>query len=290
VKRFLALLVALLPAACQFGAAPHPHGAVGAAYRADGMWHYPRRVLSGSRTGLAATLADDHPALTANGEIFDPRALAAASPDLQMPAIVRVTNLANGLRLTVRVNDRGPRTPGRLLAVTPRVARLLGFPASGIARVRMTVLTAPSQIAADALAGHPSLAVTADPVAAVASAPLGPPGAGGAAPPAPRVALATAHRPAGAIEPVLSGRLTRVATAPGTLWVRLNRFTVYQYAAVLAARLAGLHPSIARGRDGTEEFFTDSLGPFAHVADADAALRATLAAGVTAPRIVIEAE
>jgi len=290
VRRWLALLVALLPAACQFGAAPRPHVAVGAAYRADGMWHYPRRRLSGSRTGLATILAGDHAAYTANGEAFDPEALAAASPDLQMPAIVRVTNLANGLALTVRVNDRGPRAPGRLLAVTPRAARLLGFPASGIARVRMTVLAAPSQIAADALAGGPSLAVAADPVGAVASAPLGPPGAGGAAPPAPGPAPATAPRAAGTIAPVLSGRLTRVTPAPGALWVRLNRFTVYQYAAVLAARLAGLHASIARGREGTETVFTVRLGPFAHVADADVALRAALAAGVAAPRIVIEAE
>lgn len=289
MKRLLALLLGLPLAACHFGAAiPHPHYVLGAPYRAGGLWHYPRQMLSGATTGLASIQPTGHPALTANGEAFDPDALAAASPELQLPAILRVTNLANGLRVSLRVNDRGPRAPGRILAVTPRVARLLGFPASGVARVRMTALAGPSQVAADALAGAPLLAVAAAPVGAVASAPLGPPGSGGAAPPPPRVALASAHRPAGAIRPVLSGRVSRVAAAPGALWVRLGRFAEYQYAAVLAARLAGLHPSVGREMTGREERFTVNLGPFAHVAAADGALRAALAAGVAAPRIIVE--
>ncbi len=286
MKRLLALLLGLLPAACQFaGPAPHPHYVVGAAYQVGGMWHYPRARLNRRTTGLAGTLGSHRP-LTADGEAYDPRALAAASPDLQLPAIARVTNLANGRQLVLRINDRGPRIPGRLLAVTPRVARMLGFPASGVARVRMRVLPGRSQLAADALPGGPRLAVATAPLAAVASAPLGPPGT--TALPPRQVALATTPVAArGLIQPVLSGRVQVTAAMPGALWVRLNRFSQYQYAAVLAARVAGLHPSILRRTEAGEEHFVVQLGPFAHVAAADAALRAALAAGVTGPQLFV---
>ncbi len=258
---------------------------MGAPDQAGGVGHYPRARLDQVATGLAGTLAAQPP-LTANGEAYDPRALAAASPDLQLPAIARVTNLANGRQLVLRINDRGPRAPGRLLAVTPRVARLLAFPASGVARVRGRVLPGRSQLAAGALPGGPRLAVATAPVAAVSSAQLGPPGSVVAPPP--RVALATAPVVAGGlIQPVLSGRVRVTAATPGSLWVRLNRFSQYQYAAVLAARLAGLHPSIVQRTVSGEAYFVVRLGPFAQVAAADAAVRAALAAGVSGPHLLV---
>lgn len=52
---------------------------------------------------------------TSIGEIFDPNAITAAHPTLPLPSYVRVTNLSNGRRLVVRVNDRGPYTPGRII-------------------------------------------------------------------------------------------------------------------------------------------------------------------------------
>ncbi|MBT9429650.1 endolytic peptidoglycan transglycosylase RlpA [Candidatus Symbiopectobacterium endolongispinus] len=52
---------------------------------------------------------------TSIGEIFDPNAITAAHPTLPLPSYVRVTNLSNGRLLVVRVNDRGPYTPGRII-------------------------------------------------------------------------------------------------------------------------------------------------------------------------------
>jgi rare lipoprotein A len=107
---------------------------VGPAWQADGVWYYPHETFSLNQTGIASVIAPDHPPLTANNEPYDPNALAAAMQAVQLPAIATVTNLDTGRAVMVRVNDRGPVDPGRLIAVTPRVAALLGI--RGVARVR----------------------------------------------------------------------------------------------------------------------------------------------------------
>lgn len=69
-----------------------------------------------SETGLATWYGEEaNGNRTAIGEVFDPNALTAAHPTLPIPSYVRVTNLSNGRRLVVRVNDRGPYTPGRII-------------------------------------------------------------------------------------------------------------------------------------------------------------------------------
>ncbi|RLM24039.1 rare lipoprotein A [Brenneria alni] len=69
-----------------------------------------------SETGLATWYGEEASGnRTSIGEMFDPNALTAAHPTLPLPSYVRVTNLSNGRRLVVRVNDRGPYTPGRII-------------------------------------------------------------------------------------------------------------------------------------------------------------------------------
>lgn len=69
-----------------------------------------------SEIGLASWYGDEaNGNQTAIGENFDPDALTAAHPTLPLPSYVRVTNLANGRQIVVRVNDRGPYTPGRII-------------------------------------------------------------------------------------------------------------------------------------------------------------------------------
>ncbi|WP_034943505.1 endolytic peptidoglycan transglycosylase RlpA [Erwinia oleae] len=69
-----------------------------------------------SETGLATWYGEEaNGSRTATGEQFDPDALTAAHPTLPLPSYVRVTNLANGRQIVVRVNDRGPYTPGRII-------------------------------------------------------------------------------------------------------------------------------------------------------------------------------
>jgi rare lipoprotein A len=297
------VLAGLMAAGCTpQGVPPHPHYVLGAAYQADGVWHYPRRRLNGVMTGLAAVIPPGHPPLTADGEAFDPEALAAASPNLQLPAIVRLTNLANGRQLEVRINDRGPADPGRLIAVTARVAALLGIAADGAAPVRLHVLAGPSQTAEAALPGAPLLAMKAAPVGAVVTRALGAPGrtavdpvvASAATPLAPAVGGAPGGVAGGDNVPALSGQVTQGRPTGGNLWVRLGRFTQYEYAAQLAARVAGLHPVIRREIANREEHFIVGIGPFgfgaAGIAAADAALHGVIGVGIGGARIVVEQE
>lgn len=67
--------------------------------------------------------------------------LIAAHKTLPLPARIKVTNLQNGKSLKLRVNDRGPFIPGRVLDVSPRAARKLGFKDDGLTEVRLEVLS-----------------------------------------------------------------------------------------------------------------------------------------------------
>lgn len=69
-----------------------------------------------SQVGLAAWYGEEaNGNRTSTGETFDPNAMTAAHPTLPLPSYVRVTNIANGRMIVVRVNDRGPYTPGRII-------------------------------------------------------------------------------------------------------------------------------------------------------------------------------
>ncbi len=78
-----------------------------------------------------------HALSTANGETYDQDALTAAHRTLPMPSFVEVTNLDNGRRLVVRINDRGPFVEGRIIDLSRRSAQLLGVDGPGLARVRV---------------------------------------------------------------------------------------------------------------------------------------------------------
>ena len=81
-----------------------------------------------------------HGRLTSSGEPFDMYQLTAAHRSLPIPAYVRVTNLANGRKTIVRVNDRGPFHPNRIIDLSYAAAVKLGFHQSGTAPVRVEVV------------------------------------------------------------------------------------------------------------------------------------------------------
>jgi rare lipoprotein A len=66
--------------------------------------------------------------------------LTAAHPTLPLGTYVRVTNLCNGRAVVVRVNDRGPVVPGRIIDVSYNTARVLAFKAQGLQQVRLDVV------------------------------------------------------------------------------------------------------------------------------------------------------
>ena len=70
-----------------------------------------------TQTGLAAIYdAEPNSNLTASGEAFDPTQLTAAHPTLPIPSYARITNLANGRMIVVRINDRGPYGNDRVIS------------------------------------------------------------------------------------------------------------------------------------------------------------------------------
>jgi len=88
--------------------------------------------------GIASFYSDDQQ--TANGEKFDPNAMTAAHRSLPFGTKLRVTNLATGRSVTVRVNDRGPYIAGRVVDVSYSAAESLGIVGRGIAKVKLDVV------------------------------------------------------------------------------------------------------------------------------------------------------
>jgi rare lipoprotein A len=66
--------------------------------------------------------------------------LTAAHPTLPLGSLVKVTNLHNGRAVVVRINDRGPVVPGRIIDLSYSTARVLQFQAQGLQRVRLDVV------------------------------------------------------------------------------------------------------------------------------------------------------
>nr|WP_245216814.1 SPOR domain-containing protein [Neoroseomonas nitratireducens] len=271
-----------------------PRYLVGEPYRMGGVWSYPREDFSLVETGLAAR----HPgpggfgAATANGEGWSGGRALAAHRTLQLPAVVTVTNLENGRALTLRVNDRGPVNPGRVIGLSDRAAELLGVPAGGAAQVRVAVDGDRSRALSDATPGRTveRFAIETAPRAAVASESLAPPpGARGAsAAPvqpvaAPAAAAPSAARPA---DIALPETVAIGASQPGRLFVEAGTFSRADAAQRLAARIPGarIEPFGLRG----ERQFRVRLGPWTDVAQADAALERTLASGVSGARILVD--
>jgi rare lipoprotein A len=81
---------------------------------------------------------------TASGEPYDMYDLTAAHPTLPLGSWVRVTNLNNGRAVVVRINDRGPVVPGRIIDLSYNTARVLHFQSQGLQRVRLDVVKSKS--------------------------------------------------------------------------------------------------------------------------------------------------
>ena len=101
----------------------------------------PAAAKSAATTDGAVGLASFYKfdSKTASGERFNPSELTAAHRTLPFGTRLRVTNLATGQSVTVRVNDRGPFVPGRVIDVSHSAAEELGMIDRGIAKVKLEV-------------------------------------------------------------------------------------------------------------------------------------------------------
>jgi len=82
-----------------------------------------------------------HGRRTSNGEVYDMYAMTAAHKTLPLPTRARVTNLATGKSIVVRINDRGPFKKGRIIDLSYAAARELGYVQQGTALVEVAAIT-----------------------------------------------------------------------------------------------------------------------------------------------------
>ena len=110
-------------------AAPAPSGVTGS--------------VGETQTGLAAYYSQRlHGHRTASGARFDNGAMTTAHQTLPFGTKVRVTSVKNGKSVVLRVNDRGPTQPRRILDVSRAAAQRLGFIRSGLTEVKLEVIEA----------------------------------------------------------------------------------------------------------------------------------------------------
>ncbi len=96
--------------------------------------------------GKASWYGDkEHGNKTANGETFNRYSLTAAHKEIPFQSVVMVTNLENGKKVKVRINDRGPFVRGRVIDLSYAAAKKIGLIKSGVAEVKIEVLSTPSK-------------------------------------------------------------------------------------------------------------------------------------------------
>jgi rare lipoprotein A len=101
----------------------------------------PQKALIGpahALTGIASFYWQDQ--MTASGERFDKRAMTAAHRTLPMGTRVRVTHVTSGRAVVVRINDRGPFKPGRVIDLSLAAAEQIGMTGQGLAQVSLEVV------------------------------------------------------------------------------------------------------------------------------------------------------
>ncbi len=230
---------------------------VGPPYEAGGRWYVPTVEPGYEQTGTASWYgADFQGRRTASGEAFDQRALTGAHPTLPIPSLVQVTNLENGREVIVRINDRGPFVPSRLIDVSRAAAEVLGFLRAGQARVHVRYLgPAPRRVV-----GIPAADVTAAEPEDQGPASLLPP-------------------PARA-EPDLAGAPTEMSGGSGGYVVQVGAYADLDNAHRVRDAAGAVGPVTVDVRTTSSgELFRVRVGPWPTRAEADAALRILAALG-----------
>lgn len=270
---------------------------VGSAYQVNGQWYYPRENSSYDETGIASWYGDDfHGKSTANGEAFDMGSMTAAHRTLPMPTLVRVTNLENGRSVQLRVNDRGPFKPGRIIDVSSKAADLLGFKNNGIAKVRVQYLgRAPLDprvnVVEFATPRGQEIAKAAPRTEVSSSALAPPPGTSSAPVGTTRPAAAPAVTPAAIAAAAPPPAVVTVVPVPThtDIYVQAGAFKSSTNARQLEARVGTLgRTSVAPATIDGEQFHRVRIGPFKKVEEADSLLSRLLGMGIKGAKIVID--
>lgn len=263
---------------------------VGKPYKVDGTLYQPRETYDYVETGIASWYGPGfHGKKTASGEIYHQGELTAAHRTLQMPSLVRVTNLGNGRSVIVRVNDRGPFSKGRIIDVSQKAAELLGMVGAGTAKVKVELLANESRVLANAarrganmkgtevaMNTHGRLAMQDSAVNAQEAA------FGQVA----QVDNIQGHYTNGKFypEPVV----TQMPVTPTGIYVQAGAFGVQENAVRLSEKLGVYAPAkVEPVAYGGRTLYKVKLGPLQNVREADNVLNRVLAGGHSDAIIVV---
>jgi len=275
---------------------------IGNPYQIDNVWYYPHVDYEYDETGIASWYGPNfHGKRTANGEIYDMNALTAAHRTLPMPSLVEVTNLENGRKIRLRINDRGPYAKGRIIDISRQGAQLLGFHANGTARVRVKILAAESRLLADEAKGGNQLAesgspITVDrlPMTGVDTESLTPlPGTEVAEAPSEASSIVTTEPLESQPEPILSTtpepQVTQVPVVNTGIYVQAGAFSQFDNANRARAVLSPIgNVQVSQVLINGVDLFRVRMGPVANVAEADMLLEQMIGVGYPDARIVID--
>jgi rare lipoprotein A len=231
--------------------------------------------------GVASWYGPDfHGLKTATGERYDMFAMTAAHKTLPIPCFARVTNLANGRSIIVRINDRGPFVANRIIDLSYSAANRLDMIRNGTAFVEVetllpagpgstTELPVTTQAAAAASAGLSSVPAVNEPLAP-ASAP----------PPAP--ALPSAPAPATAVP-----QAPPAAAGTGSFYIQVGAYGQADNARRAAQKLraAGIDHVLTLGPSADQPLQRVRVGPIASVQEFDQLIARVAAAGFPGARL-----
>src|SRR5664279_2139340 len=130
----LQVLAILLASVCTLPASANPGEKAGT----ESISHANATI----QVGTASWYGRGHAGrITASGEPLNPRAMTCAHRTLPFGSVVRVTDIANGKHVSLKVNDRGPYVKGRILDLSEGAARELGGSDRGLMAVRIEIVS-----------------------------------------------------------------------------------------------------------------------------------------------------
>lgn len=265
---------------------------IGNPYQIQGKWYTPNESYSYDETGISSWYGDQfHGKRTANGETFNKNDLTAAHPTLQLPSLVRVTNLQNGRSAVLRVNDRGPFSKSRLIDVSHGAAKVLGYELTGTARVRVQVLERESRLLAEAA----RKGYTPDVQMAMAYGPAIPKEVV-------EEKIENQNVDIAELAPLPPKKVTKADIAdlnkqlfrkypvsPTAIYVQVGAFSNVNNAVSLKEKLSSIgQAQIFQTTVNGQPFSRVRVGPVQEVEKADALLRKVMAAGYPGARIVVD--
>lgn len=252
---------------------------VGPPYQEAGVWYVPTPEPGYSEMGGLA-ISGRTSGATESGEAFDPGAQTAAHPTLPLPSLLQVTDLATGREIIVRLNDRGPFAPGRIVGLSPAAVSALG--AGEGAQVHVRYLgPAPRRVVGAGGSAQASAepGVSIRPAAArIDEGPIAPDTPIAQLPLPPHLGVGTERGVRAGAASRMSGSQSPLG---GGLAVQIGAFANLENAHALRERVRDISPVAIEPLSTPEgELFRVRLGPFSHEAEAEAAHEAAARLGV----------